>query len=279
MKAPLRAGPLKADIRLAQALSEFEASLPPDDKARLRSAKYQSQSRPPTSDDVMRFTAEKSAIGQITSSLSDAKIRNWGDELTRWAQLIKDEASLLLTQTTEYEAVENSHVRKWLARSIDSSAYQRRIDKRLQWLTAFSAFDYETPWKQARKRGSSTFFTKVPSYKQWKEKQGPPNLLLSGKMGCGKSVIMANMVEQALAHNDWQQVKLLLEKGARTDIYMNESPLHSTIRRCPQFPETLVFIIRILRDAKVIVVIAEAFMRRYTTFYGSLLFATVWIIA
>ncbi|ETS88175.1 hypothetical protein PFICI_02003 [Pestalotiopsis fici W106-1] len=313
-QALLRAGPLKADIRLAQALSEFEATLSSDDKARLRSSKSQSQSKSPTVDDVMRFTAEvdaqakrrlgsgrcfgprltnmlqamqqfaalgdilvggsqnliacgvwsvvrmtilavtlsasgmerlsllfmsagrsapryqglallyarsrhirdylaeymtivvqvchyfhdfshKSTIGQITSSLSDSKIRNAEEELKRWAHLIKDEASFLQAQTTEREAAENSNIRKWLSLSIGSSSLQRKIDKRLQWLNAFSTFDYETPWKQARKRGSSSFFVGIAEYKQWKEKQGPPSLLLSGKMGCGKSVIMANMID------------------------------------------------------------------------------------
>ncbi|KAI0176983.1 hypothetical protein BJ166DRAFT_11800 [Pestalotiopsis sp. NC0098] len=308
------AGPLKPDVRLAQAVSVFEASLSSDEKARLRSSRSQSQNKAPTIDDVMRFTAEvdararsllgsgrcfgprltyllqtvqqfaalgdiliggsqnliacgvwsvvrmaimaatvsastterlsllfmtagksapryqqlallyaksrlirdylaeymiiivqmchyfhdfsrKSTIGQITSSLSDAKIRNAEEELNRWGQLIKDEASLLLAQTTQDEAAESSKSRKWLSRSVDSISHQQNIDRRLKWLAAFSTFDHETPWKQARKRGSSTFFVDMAGYKQWKEKQGPQGLLLSGKMGCGKSVTMANMVD------------------------------------------------------------------------------------
>ncbi|KAF2996539.1 hypothetical protein E8E14_002429 [Neopestalotiopsis sp. 37M] len=219
MSTALRsAGPLKPDIRLAQALSVFEASLSTGDKAMLRSSKSQWYDKTPTVDDVMRLTAEadaqakrslgsgrcfgprltnihKTAIGQITSSLSESKIRNAGEELNRWAQLIKDEAKFLLAQTTENEAKENKNHRNWLSRSIKSRSRQQDMDKRLQWLTAFSTFDYETPWKQARKRGSSSFFLDVPGYKQWKQREGPPSLLLSGKMGCGKSVVMANMVD------------------------------------------------------------------------------------
>lgn len=45
---------LKPDIKLVQALSEFEAILPDDQKAKLR--KYRSS--PPSSTDVIRFTAE-----------------------------------------------------------------------------------------------------------------------------------------------------------------------------------------------------------------------------
>ncbi|MCJ1269568.1 hypothetical protein MMC22_009460 [Lobaria immixta] len=56
MALPLaKAAPLKPQIKLAQALSEFEAVLPDDQKIKLRT--YRGQS-PPTPTDVTRFTAE-----------------------------------------------------------------------------------------------------------------------------------------------------------------------------------------------------------------------------
>ena len=50
-----KAAPLKPEIKLAQALSEFEAVLADDQKTKLRT--YRGQS-PPNPTDVMRFTAE-----------------------------------------------------------------------------------------------------------------------------------------------------------------------------------------------------------------------------
>lgn len=50
-----KAAPLKPEIKLAQALSEFEAILSDDQKAKLHT--YRGQS-PPNPADVMRFTAE-----------------------------------------------------------------------------------------------------------------------------------------------------------------------------------------------------------------------------
>lgn len=50
-----KAAPLKPEIKLAQALSEFEAVLSDNEKMKLRT--YHGQS-PPTSNDVTRFTAE-----------------------------------------------------------------------------------------------------------------------------------------------------------------------------------------------------------------------------
>ena len=50
--------PLKAEIRLAQAISEFEASLSSEQKAVFRSDRSQTQTSPPVAGDVMRITAE-----------------------------------------------------------------------------------------------------------------------------------------------------------------------------------------------------------------------------
>ena len=50
-----KAAPLKPEIKLAQALSEFQAILNDDQKTKLRN--YRGQS-PPSSTDVMKFTAD-----------------------------------------------------------------------------------------------------------------------------------------------------------------------------------------------------------------------------
>ena len=53
-----KAAPLKPEVRLAQAISEFEASLSIQQKSTFRKIKSQSQSSAPTHGDVMRLTAE-----------------------------------------------------------------------------------------------------------------------------------------------------------------------------------------------------------------------------
>jgi len=57
-KALAKASSLKPEIRLAQAVSEFEAGLTDEQKARFRALKSQSFSSAPTPSDVMRLTAE-----------------------------------------------------------------------------------------------------------------------------------------------------------------------------------------------------------------------------
>jgi ankyrin repeat domain-containing protein 50 len=49
---------LKADLRLMQAISEFQKDLPMDQKVRFFAYQTQSQKSPPNINDVMRLTAE-----------------------------------------------------------------------------------------------------------------------------------------------------------------------------------------------------------------------------
>lgn len=53
-----KAAALKPEIRLAQAVSEFEASLSEQNKAAFRSYRSQSWGKAPNPSEVMRFTAE-----------------------------------------------------------------------------------------------------------------------------------------------------------------------------------------------------------------------------
>ena len=53
-----KASRLKPEIRLAQAVSEFEADLSTEQKATFRTNRSKTISSPPTSQDVMRLTAE-----------------------------------------------------------------------------------------------------------------------------------------------------------------------------------------------------------------------------
>jgi len=58
MDAIISASPFKPGIRLAQAVSEFEADLSTEQKALFRSYRSQSSRSPPDTRDVMRLTAE-----------------------------------------------------------------------------------------------------------------------------------------------------------------------------------------------------------------------------
>lgn len=57
-KALITAAPLKAEIRLAQAVSEFEAGLSSEQKTEFNSSRARALNEPPSIKDVMQLTAE-----------------------------------------------------------------------------------------------------------------------------------------------------------------------------------------------------------------------------
>jgi hypothetical protein len=85
-----RAAPLKAEIRLAQAISEFEADLSSDQKAIFRESRDYAYKSPPNIHDVMRLTAEidRQASKRVGSG------RCYGPRFTNMLQAIQQFAAL-----------------------------------------------------------------------------------------------------------------------------------------------------------------------------------------
>jgi hypothetical protein len=81
---------LKPEIRLAQAVSQFEADLSNEQKAVFRNYRSQSRSSPPDPRDVMRLTAEidHQASGKISHG------RCFGPRLTNFLQAVQQFAAL-----------------------------------------------------------------------------------------------------------------------------------------------------------------------------------------
>lgn len=84
------AAPLKAEIRLAQAISQFEADLSTEQKATLRTYKAESSQSPPQMRDVMRLTAE---VDRRAAAKLGCR-RCFGPRLTNILQAIQQYAAL-----------------------------------------------------------------------------------------------------------------------------------------------------------------------------------------
>jgi ankyrin repeat domain-containing protein 50 len=80
---------LKPNIRLAQAVSQFEADLSSEQKATFRTYRSQPRDSPPDPNDVMRLTAEidRHASGKIGR-------RCFGPRLTNFLQAVQQFAAL-----------------------------------------------------------------------------------------------------------------------------------------------------------------------------------------
>jgi ankyrin repeat protein/Cdc6-like AAA superfamily ATPase len=133
---------------------------------------------------------KKSTFGQLVAFPSDTDIKPYQSELEDMSALIKEEVTLLMGQ----EVREQSSRITTLLRSAEADAERKRLDTYFKVLNACSTYDYETTWKETRKLGTTTAFQQRVEYQNWKSGTGSATLVCTGKLGSGKSVLLANVV-------------------------------------------------------------------------------------
>jgi len=143
---------------------------------------------------IVQF-AQKCTIRKLTATMSDSIVRTTQKDLATWAAEIQSEMNLLTAKRIEDEAAENTLFRSFSRDLSKSVSRQHKLAARLRVLDECSKYDYKTTWKQVRKSGTTNSFTKDPVYEQWKMRPDACTLLYFGKLGCGKSVTLANMVD------------------------------------------------------------------------------------
>jgi ankyrin repeat domain-containing protein 50 len=148
---------------------------------------------------LLKFT-QKSIFGQFASTLSDSDMKIYQSELDLWANTIKEEVNLLMAKKIEEEAEENSRFRALSSKFSKSVSLQQKIETNLRLLNICSMYDYETTWKQTRKVGNATLFNRNAEYQDWKGRADSCTLIYTGKLGSGKSVLLANIVDNLNLH-------------------------------------------------------------------------------
>jgi ankyrin repeat protein len=131
---------------------------------------------------------QKSTVQQFTSSLSDSQLRTFQTDLEQCANSIKEQMYVA-------EAQESSGLRTLTREMFKSSSHQQTYATKMRVLDFCSTYDHETPWKQIRKAGNTSFHTKGAEYQEWKDASGPCTLIYTGKLGSGKSVLLTNIVD------------------------------------------------------------------------------------
>ena len=148
---------------------------------------------------LLKFT-QKSTLGQLASSLSDSDMKTYQSELDFWANSIKEEVSLLMGQKIEEEARENSRFRALSSKFSETVSHRKKLKANLQVLDFCSTYDYEMTWKQTRKAGNVTLLNRTTQYQDWKDRSDSCTLVYTGKLGSGKSVLLANVVDDLNLH-------------------------------------------------------------------------------
>ncbi|KAF2675922.1 hypothetical protein K458DRAFT_447792 [Lentithecium fluviatile CBS 122367] len=136
---------------------------------------------------------KKPTFRQVTSTLNDSDLKTFQTELDRWANSIKEEIVLI-------EAQESSRFRALSSKLSKSAVYQQKLATNLRVLDFCSKYDHETTWKQTRKVGKAALFAPLAEYQAWKDYSSSCTLLYTGKLGSGKSVLLANIVDDLNIH-------------------------------------------------------------------------------
>lgn len=124
---------------------------------------------------------QKNTGSQLFSSLGSSFDSEFGTiqkELDQWGSLIQQQCQLLAMKIATGAKDNRSHDVK------------QRILRRL----SPHQGDFETRWRRQRKKGTCEWIFDTPSFKNWKAMQKSATLCISGKLGSGKTVSMANVV-------------------------------------------------------------------------------------
>ncbi|KAF2727291.1 hypothetical protein EJ04DRAFT_140396, partial [Polyplosphaeria fusca] len=141
---------------------------------------------------------QKSTVRQLTSALNDSILKTFRTELDEWARSIDQEVHL-------NEANEASKFRALSKKALKSTVYEQRLATNLRILDLCSTYDHQTTWKQIRKAGNASFFMQGEDYQEWRLCSDACTLICTGKLGSGKSVLLANLVDDLNLHTGNEQ--------------------------------------------------------------------------
>lgn len=160
-------------------------------------------------------SSRREFLSQLSSSLFksfDADFGTFQKDLQKLGNAIHDE-TLLASQNAQlqesrlqaYERQEASTYRTLEAKfrykkeqELEEARKRRRRKQKCHFLNGLSMHDHRIAWKQARKQGTSSWLFSDPSYKLWSSSSQSSVLWCTGKLGSGKTVLSANVIEQLM---------------------------------------------------------------------------------
>ncbi|KAF1958658.1 hypothetical protein CC80DRAFT_558094, partial [Byssothecium circinans] len=147
--------------------------------------------------------AQKSAMAKLSVAFSDSYLKKFQSELNTWSIAIKNETHALMAERMEVEAQKSSLLRLNRASLSKQKVHQKALDLRYRILDLCSTHDQEATWKRIRKIGNTTCY-RTNQYTTWKEDHDAncQVLVYHGKLGCGKSVMLANIIQDLASQAD-----------------------------------------------------------------------------
>jgi hypothetical protein len=139
-----------------------------------------------------------SVVGDMTIM---SELSGFEQTLGRLARAVADEVSLASKRLQVQEAERNSRFSLAALASFSQSKEWRDEQMKLQFLEALSTYEHEKSWKQIRKQGHVDWFLNEQAYTDWITTTTSSVLHCVGTLGSGKSVLMANMVDDLVLHH------------------------------------------------------------------------------
>ncbi|KAK4947542.1 hypothetical protein LTR10_013487 [Elasticomyces elasticus] len=138
----------------------------------------------------------KHLFKQWSSSIAksfESEFGKYERKLKSNADIIKEEVSHANIRDTQLEHSANSRLRDKVSQYFADNRQRNNEKARRRFLHTCSQYDHEQAFRQALRRGRSTWLSQTTEYKQWTE---PASSILwcIGILGSGKSVSIANMV-------------------------------------------------------------------------------------
>ncbi|KAK0748225.1 hypothetical protein B0T21DRAFT_18803 [Apiosordaria backusii] len=130
---------------------------------------------------------KQSIFQQLRTFLSEQDMKSYQSELDLRAASINEEVNLLMNQSLEEQG---SRLKAFMR----SEKIRRQEKAKFKVLNYWSKYDYQTTWKELRKAGNTSLLQNSPKYEDWKAAKKASTLIFQGKLGCGKSVLLANIV-------------------------------------------------------------------------------------
>ncbi|KAJ5626943.1 hypothetical protein N7528_004370 [Penicillium herquei] len=154
---------------------------------------------------ILKFT-QKSALGKFGATLNDSDLITFQNQLESRSRDIKDEVEYLMAQRIEEQASFTTQL--WSRKYSKEVTHQRQMKAYFGALDFCSTYDYMSPWKQARRLGNTVLFHESLSYMTWRERAYSCSLVLTGRLGAGKSVLLANMVDDLNLYHRGKNMKV-----------------------------------------------------------------------
>lgn len=145
----------------------------------------------------------KAFFAQLVVSFSK-EFQTFEADLATWSSIIQDRANYLTTRTqlrSERGIVATNYT---LSLFTGSQARKREIDERLFRLQTYISphqQEFDVIWRRERKKGTTPWVFSTDSYQTWAKSSESSVLHVTGSLGSGKTVLLANVFATTLSQD------------------------------------------------------------------------------